>query len=193
MWRHRRRRSGRIAQGGLGPELWVSAAVGRAAVASDAVVMSKVRWACSCPRAMSTAAAKQRSAAWESVSVERKAHSGNWYGKSLERRWETLQARGSESTWSPQHCPRCAAKASQDPLRKGGMARERESASGRWRKGKGSVGPTLKGRQSDVSRVGSGGDGSRPVCVVGRRGTPVGVMMSSAVGRGVGVQVRTDE
>lgn len=81
------------------------------------------RRTCSCPRAMmSTAAAKLRSAAWEIVSVERKAHSENWCGKSLVRRWETLQAQGSESTWSPQHCLRDRGAAKRLPkglLRKG--------------------------------------------------------------------------
>lgn len=92
--RHRRRRTWRCARVALA----TSAGASTAALTTMTV---RSYWR---PMAMlSTAAAKQRSAPLASEFVGRRAHSGNWCGRSWARHWETLQARESESTWSPQH------------------------------------------------------------------------------------------
>lgn len=92
--RHRRPRTGERAR----------VALAASAGASTAVLTTMTVRSCWRPMAMlSTAAAKQRSAPLASEIVGRRAHSGNWSGRSWVRRWETLQARESESTWSPQH------------------------------------------------------------------------------------------
>lgn len=93
-----RRRRRRTAQCAL-------AAMAVLAKASTVALRNATARSWQCPQAMlSMAAAKQRSAPWENGVAGRRAHSGNWDGKSSGRRWETLQERESESTWSPQHC-----------------------------------------------------------------------------------------
>lgn len=94
MSRHRRRRRWRCARSAL-------ATSAGASTAALTTMTARSYWR---PMAMlSTAAAKQRSAPVASEVVGRRAHSGNWCGRSWVRHWETLQARESESTWSPQH------------------------------------------------------------------------------------------